>query len=138
MAEVLLRLIRGISASQRQQLAGSESLPCLLRNANQATPVLPARLTLGPPEPAHRQSQGFGKPLSVCSVSPASASQPFCKPPQRQAPSRAGTPCQAARGRVAPPHPALAASPSPSLCLSRKVTLPPGLTIISVICPCGN
>lgn len=38
MAELLLWLLGGIPVSQRQQLAGSESLPHLLRNASQVTP----------------------------------------------------------------------------------------------------
>ena len=91
------------------------SLPRLLRNANQATPVFLASLTLGPPEPAHRQSQDLGKLLSVCSVSPGSAAQPFCKPRLRQhrVPGRAGIPHWAARGAGGTPVPSPGCFPLP-------------------------
>lgn len=133
---------RLIPASQRQQLAGSKSLPRSPSQKCKPGDIFLARLSLGPPEPAHRQSQDFGKLLSVYSIFPGSVSQPFHKQRlcQCQVQGRMGSPCQAARGAggSTPLYLAPAVSSSPGLCLSHKVSLLLGLTIFSVICPCGN
>lgn len=123
MAEMLLWLLRGIPASQRQQLAGRES-PSPAQKCKPDDTRVSGQLSLPTVEPGLWEA-AFGLshvPWAPC-LSPSA--KPGC----------ASARWDPSEGRERDSD---STAPSPILCLSCEVTLTPGLSRVPVICPCRN
>lgn len=130
MAEMLLWLLQGIPASQRQQLAGSQS-PSSAQKCIPGDTSVSGQLSLPTVEPGLWEAALSLSHVPWLHVSALQQNQVV--PVQGRTPHKAGKGTMTAQ-RSAQPWLLL----SPSLCLSCEVTLAPGLSRVSVICPCRN